>query len=108
VSEPPAAGALPWRQGRSVGRTIYDAQDELIGVMDRPDLAERVAQSVNDSAPAPGAALAAVLEELNATRWDIRGSMAEWQRDTIDGRTFAHVSKAIEIIRSAMTAKETP
>jgi len=114
VSAPPVTGALPWRQGRSVGRTLYDANDELIGVMDRPDLAERVAQSVNDSAPGAGAALAAVLAELNATRWNPLGSMTEWQRDTVEGRTFAHVMKAMEIIRAAMqpttpaTAGSTP
>lgn len=38
---------LPWRTGRKVGRTIYDAQDELIGVMDTPELADRVVQAVN-------------------------------------------------------------
>lgn len=29
----------PWRVGRRVGRTIYDADDRLIGVMDTPQLA---------------------------------------------------------------------
>jgi hypothetical protein len=29
----------PWRTGRQVGRTVYDADDRLIGVMDTPALA---------------------------------------------------------------------
>jgi hypothetical protein len=37
----------PWRVGRSVGRTIYDATDELIGLMDTPELAEVVVGAVN-------------------------------------------------------------
>jgi hypothetical protein len=38
---------LPWRVGRSVGRTLYDADDHLIGVMDTPELAARVVEAVN-------------------------------------------------------------
>lgn len=37
----------PWRTGRKVGRTIYDATDELIGVMDTPALAKIVVDAVN-------------------------------------------------------------
>lgn len=43
-----------WRTGRKVGRTIYlqhgdepSDDDQLIGVMDSPDLAERVVMAVN-------------------------------------------------------------
>lgn len=43
-----------WRTGRKVGRTIYlqwgdepSDNDELIGVMDSPELAERVVMAVN-------------------------------------------------------------
>lgn len=32
-----------WRTGRKVGRTIYDANDRLIGVMDTPELARKAA-----------------------------------------------------------------
>lgn len=32
-------GTPPWRVGRKVGRTIYDADDNLIGVMDEQRLA---------------------------------------------------------------------
>lgn len=39
-------GDLPWRVGRQVGRTIYDAHDELIGVMDTPELAAAVVGAV--------------------------------------------------------------
>lgn len=36
-----------WRTGHTVGRTIYDGDDNLIGVMDTPQLADRVVASVN-------------------------------------------------------------
>lgn len=36
-----------WRVGRKVGRTIYDEDDNLIGTMDSPDLADIVVTSVN-------------------------------------------------------------
>lgn len=35
-----------WRTGRKVGRTIY-RNDELVGVMDTPQLAEQVVDAVN-------------------------------------------------------------
>lgn len=44
------ACTLPWRTGRSVGRTIYDADDELIGVMDAPEDAALVVAAVNRDA----------------------------------------------------------
>lgn len=50
-SASPAPGQAPWRVGRKVGRTIYDANDVLIGVMDTPGLAARVVHAVNLSAP---------------------------------------------------------
>ena len=37
----------PWRVGRKVQRTIYDADDVLIGLMDTPELARRVVEAVN-------------------------------------------------------------
>lgn len=40
-------GDLPWRVGRKVGRTLYDAHDRLIGVMDTPSLALIVVAMVN-------------------------------------------------------------
>lgn len=43
-------GQLPWRVGRSVGRTIYDAHDQLLGVMDEPWLAAQVVTAVNERA----------------------------------------------------------
>jgi hypothetical protein len=39
-------GAHPWRVGKTVGRTIYDAGDRLIGVMDTRELATIVVASV--------------------------------------------------------------
>jgi hypothetical protein len=43
----PQIGVLPWRVGRKVGRTIYDANDVLIGTMDTPELARIVVEAVN-------------------------------------------------------------
>ncbi len=40
---------FPWRVGRSVGRTIYDADDKLIGMMDTPELAAAAVHAVNNS-----------------------------------------------------------
>jgi hypothetical protein len=47
-----ALAPSPWRVGRKVGRTIYDANDQLIGVMDTPELAKRVVEAVNLAEPA--------------------------------------------------------
>ncbi len=41
-------GSLPWRVGTHVGRTVYDAQDNLIGTMDTPALAAQVVAAVNE------------------------------------------------------------
>lgn len=38
---------LPWRTGRTVGRTLYDCTDRLIGTLDTPELATRVVDAVN-------------------------------------------------------------
>lgn len=38
---------LPWRCGRKVGRTIYDANNNLIGVMDRQQDAIAIVFAVN-------------------------------------------------------------
>ena len=58
-----------WRVGRKVGRTIYEQEDwepkdgdTLIGVMDTPQLAKRVVDSVNAMSPAP--TLSVDLEKL--------------------------------------------
>lgn len=60
-----AAGSLPamppevteapaWRVGRKVGRTVYIG-DELVGVMDSPELASQVVSAVNAALAAAGA-----------------------------------------------------
>jgi hypothetical protein len=44
------AAGLAWRVGRKVGRTVYATTggvDRLIGVMDTPELAERVVRDHN-------------------------------------------------------------
>lgn len=50
-----APSPLPWRTGKSVHRTLYDANDRLIGVMDRPEDAALVVRAVNATGgkPAP-------------------------------------------------------
>jgi len=45
------ASALPWRVGTKVGRTIYDAGGNLIGVMDRIDDAKAVVAAMNAALP---------------------------------------------------------
>lgn len=42
-----------WRVGRKVGRTLYDAEDRLIGVMDTPELAQAVVDARNGVTPKP-------------------------------------------------------
>lgn len=42
-----AIGALPWRTGRTIGRTVYDGGDRLIGTLDSPELAARAVDAVN-------------------------------------------------------------
>jgi hypothetical protein len=43
-------GELPWRTGRRVGRTVYDARGQLVGVLDTPELAAAVVEAVNAKA----------------------------------------------------------
>lgn len=40
-------GTTPWRVGRKVGRTLYDRNDRLVGVVDTPDIATLVVEAVN-------------------------------------------------------------
>jgi hypothetical protein len=40
---------LPWRQGRSVGRTLYDANEVLIGLVDSRELALFIVTAVNSA-----------------------------------------------------------
>lgn len=47
---PRAIGARPWRIGSKVGRTIYDADHNLIGLMDTIELATAVVAAVNAQA----------------------------------------------------------
>lgn len=50
-----SVGKLPWRVGMRVGRTIYDADDNLIGMLDTAELAERAVEAVNRNIYAPDA-----------------------------------------------------
>jgi hypothetical protein len=51
---------MAWRVGRKLGRTVYDG-DQLIGVMDTPELAETVVAAINQvgALPQAGGALQA-------------------------------------------------
>lgn len=62
-----------WRVGRKVGRTVYQ-DDELIGVMDTAELAEKVVRAVNlaDAQLEVEAQVEAVGEPFERT--------AEWRR----------------------------
>lgn len=40
-------GVLPWRVGRSLGRSVYDGADQFMGLLDTQVLAERVVEAVN-------------------------------------------------------------
>lgn len=44
---PREIGARPWRIGSKVGRTIYDDDHNLIGMMDTIELASAVVAAVN-------------------------------------------------------------
>ena len=55
-----------WRTGRKVGRTLYNEDGELVGLLDTPELAERVAgalRMVNETT-----ALRATVARLEAER----------------------------------------
>lgn len=40
-------GTTPWRVRRSVGRTLYDCEGRLIGIVDTRDIALLVVEAVN-------------------------------------------------------------
>lgn len=50
----------PWRTGRKVGRTIYDAKDRLIGMMDTSEDAAAVVLAMNSFGPLTKAVHAAI------------------------------------------------
>ncbi len=90
---------LPWRVGRKVSRNIYDAADEPIAMLADEETARLIVDAVNgrDMVVACHEALA----ELQATRWNPMGpgGMKEWQESTVEGRSFAHVSKAMDLLK---------
>jgi hypothetical protein len=43
-------GALPWRVGSQVGRTIYDAGNRILGLLDTRELARQAVDAVNERA----------------------------------------------------------
>jgi hypothetical protein len=63
-SGPDRSEAERWRTGRKVGRTVY-VNDELVGVMDTPELAEQVVRAVTE------------LDELRAENADLRRLAAD-------------------------------
>lgn len=65
----PAGGGQPYRVGRKVGRTVYAATadgDELIGVMDTPELGAQVVAALNRDSAAVGAVLLWAADEIEA------------------------------------------
>lgn len=40
-------GALPWRVGTRTRRTVFDADDRLLGMFDMPELAAQAVDAVN-------------------------------------------------------------
>lgn len=63
----------PWRVGTKVGRTIYNARNELIGMMDDRDLAESVVITINHA----GGELADTNARLVAALLNIRNCASE-------------------------------
>lgn len=47
MSASDAKGITPWRVGHKALRTLYDANDRLVGVVDTPDMATLVVEAVN-------------------------------------------------------------
>lgn len=47
LTDPSNVHKVPWRVGRKVGRTVYNSEDVLIGVMDTQELAAIVVACVN-------------------------------------------------------------
>jgi len=43
----PPPGTTPWRVGTKVGRTLYDCEGRLVGVVDSPDMARMVVEAIN-------------------------------------------------------------
>lgn len=72
-------GTRPWRTGQSVGRTLYDANDALIGTLDTPELAARAAASVN---MADADWLVKDFEILYRSALDVSESIVEPERET--------------------------
>ncbi len=87
----------PWRVGTKVGRTIYNANNELIGVMDDRDLANAVVITVNHG----GGELADTNARLVAALVQIR---AEIKRVPPGDPTEAMLIVGIDVI--AKTALE--
>jgi hypothetical protein len=64
----------PWRTGRKLGRTLYICNgetpgddDQLVGMMDTPELADRVVDAVNRTMPKDASAGGA--DEVSKTIW---------------------------------------
>lgn len=65
---------MTWRTGHKVGRTIYNEKDELIGVMDTPELAAIAAQG--PEAEELRGLRAELAEAREVLRWlDARGGL---------------------------------
>lgn len=96
---------MTWRVGTKNRHALYcDVGGESVphGFIMQPEVAKRICDAMNgDSAARHGEAetlLSEVQGLLKQTRWEPRGTMREWENETIDGRSFSLVSKALKLL----------
>jgi hypothetical protein len=93
-----------WRVGHRIPEHVYIGDRPLV-TMPTAELAALVVTAVNGEAVTALRAcqqrMAEALEELTETRWgfsDGGGSMNSWG-ETIEGRTFKRVTRAMDLLR---------
>lgn len=84
----------PWKV-EPLSRMVRDANDEPIALLSDEATARLIADAVNNREMV--SVCHAALAELDQTRWSCSGSMKEWG-ETIEGRTFARVQRARELL----------
>jgi hypothetical protein len=92
---------LPWKV-EPLSRMVRDANDEPIALLSDEATARLIADAVNNREMV--SVCHAALAELDQTRWNMSGgsgepvaSMKEWA-ETVEGRTFARVQRARELL----------
>ncbi len=87
----------PWRVGRKLGRTLYIG-DDLVGMMDSPQLADFVVTAVNEAArmtfvnETHAEALRQVLSRAETAERDLAAVKTQLDRWEADGRNVVRVS----------------